>query len=383
MNNSLTENNYIYIPNFISEASAKVMSHNFKKYCKDNEILGDNQAPNSSAKYDFIDFLELLCEKSPVVSHIIGETVLPTYSYARVYKDGSVLERHRDRDACEISLTVHLDGDEEWPIYIETPTGEEVELILKPGDAMLYLGCVADHWRNQFLGREYVQVFLHYVRSRGDKSYAYFDKNKEKSKQEKNNDEKKPSSISKYKKNLNDYIIVLDNIIPHDLCDEILNEYTLTDEWKRAQVGYNEINETRNVDTIGISSSSIIEKNLEKRKIIDEKIFKVAGEAIKRYNIIFPNCQIEQDSGYDLLKYNVGQYYLQHTDSYKLHPRSVSCSFALNDDYDGGEFAFFDRELVYKLKKGSIIMFPSSFMYPHEIMPITKGTRYSIVTWFI
>jgi hypothetical protein len=111
----------------------------------------------------------------------------------------------------------------------------------------------------------------------------------EKSKQEKNNDEKKPLLISKYKKNLNDYIIVLDNIIPHDLCDEILNEYALTDEWRRAQVGYNEINETRNVDTIGISSPSIIEKNLEKRKIIDEKIFKVAGEAIKRYNIIFPN----------------------------------------------------------------------------------------------
>jgi predicted 2-oxoglutarate/Fe(II)-dependent dioxygenase YbiX len=66
-----------------------------------------------------------------------------------------------------------------------------------------------------------------------------------------------------------------------------------------------------------------------------------------------------------------------------MHPRSVSCSFALNDDYEGGEFAFFDRELKYKLKKGSILLFPSSFMYPHEIMPVTKGTRYSIVTWFI
>ena len=44
---------------------------------------------------------------------------------------------------------------------------------------MLYLGCVADHWRNQFLGKEYVQVFLHYVRSRGDKAYTYFDKKKD------------------------------------------------------------------------------------------------------------------------------------------------------------------------------------------------------------
>jgi len=61
----------------------------------------------------------------------------------------------------------------------------------------------------------------------------------------------------------------------------------------------------------------------------------------------------------------------------------VSCSFALNDDFGGGEFAFFDRELIYNLKKGSVIMFPSNFMYPHEIMPVIKGTRYSIITWFV
>jgi predicted 2-oxoglutarate/Fe(II)-dependent dioxygenase YbiX len=92
---------------------------------------------------------------------------------------------------------------------------------------------------------------------------------------------------------------------------------------------------------------------------------------------------IEQDSGYELLRYKEGQFYIQHTDSFKDCPRAVSCSFALNDDYEGGEFAFFDRELVYNLKKGSCIMFPSNFMYPHEIMPTTSGTRYSIITWFI
>ena len=36
-----------------------------------------------------------------------------------------------------------------------------------------------------------------------------------------------------------------------------------------------------------------------------------------------------------------------------------------------------------KLKKADAIMFPSNFMYPHEIMPVTQGTRYSIITWFI
>ena len=60
----------------------------------------------------------------------------------------------------------------------------------------------------------------------------------------------------------------------------------------------------------------------------------------------------------------------------------LSMIINLNDDYDGGEFAFFDRKLKHKIKKGSAIVFPSNFMYPHEILPVTKGTRYSIITWF-
>lgn len=381
MNTTLTENNYIYIPNFISEASAKIMASNFKKHCEDNNVTGDSQAENSSSEYNFIDFLEMLCEKSPIVSQIIGETVLPTYSYARVYRNGSILKKHKDRDACEISLTIHLDGDKEWPIYIETPKGEEVELILKPGDAMLYLGCVSDHWRNQFLGREYIQVFLHYVRSRGNKSYAYFDKIKEN-----NNTKTQQENINKlsYKKNLEDYIVVLENIFPEDLCEKIEKEYFNSQDWIVSKIGSEEVDlSIRNVNCVPLSLQEIIFKNFEIRKHIDQEIFKISGEAIQKYRDFFPFCTIQQDSGYELLRYNVGQFYTQHVDSYKLNPRAISCSFAINDDYEGGEFAFFDGELKYNLKKGSAILFPSNFMYPHEIMPVTKGTRYSIITWFI
>ena len=112
-------------------------------------------------------------------------------------------------------------------------------------------------------------------------------------------------------------------------------------------------------------------------------LFSIAGQAIKEYVRNFNHAEIEQDSGYELLRYKESGFYTQHKDSFKDRPRAVSCSFALNDDYEGGEFAFFDRELVYNLKKGSCIMFPSNFMYPHEIMPVTSGTRYSIVTWFV
>jgi len=84
-----------------------------------------------------------------------------------------------------------------------------------------------------------------------------------------------------------------------------------------------------------------------------------------------------------LLRYQEGEFYTEHTDHFLQNPRIVSCSFALNDDFEGGEFGFFDRKIIYKLSKGSALMFPSNFLYPHEIMPITKKIRYSIITWFI
>lgn len=185
-------------------------------------------------------------------------------------------------------------------------------------------------------------------------------------------------------KNINDYIITFDGVITDALCDAILEEFSDETEWQKTVVGDGRVNDkVRTAETVVLSYPHVIEKNPKVRAKLDKYVFASAGLAIKKYNEKFDNCKIQEDSGYELLRYKEDQFYIQHTDSFKDRPRAVSCSFALNDDYEGGEFAFFDRELVYKLKKGSCIMFPSNFMYPHEIMPVTSGTRYSIVTWFV
>ena len=178
MNTQLEQNNFLFVPNFISQERAQALSQEFFILERDNKCAKDNQAPNSPAIYNFKLFLELLCEKTNEVTNLIEEQVLPTYTYARIYKNGEVLNRHRDRPACEISLTLHIGGDASWSIGIQKPSGEEVDLNLNMGDAMLYLGCKADHWRNTpFSGQNYSQVFLHYVRSNGPNAWAYFDKN--------------------------------------------------------------------------------------------------------------------------------------------------------------------------------------------------------------
>jgi predicted 2-oxoglutarate/Fe(II)-dependent dioxygenase YbiX len=302
---------------------------------------------------------------------------LPTYSYARVYKKGDVLAKHVDRDACEISLTIHLDGDEDWSIYIENPSGDKIPVTLKSGDALLYLGCTAPHWRESFTGNFYSQVFLHYVRSNDKKSYTYFDKVTEKT----NNTDNRLNSSAKLKK----FINIFENILSEELCDKIISEYANDNLWSDSKVAGGRVDTlVRNCKIINMSFSESLLKNLSIRKDLDDRIFNVAGQIINQLRDKYEHLKsISKDTGYDLLKYDIGGFYTQHTDSFTEQQRTISCSFILNDDYEGGEFAFFDRELKYKLKKGSAITFPSNFMFPHEIMPVTKGTRYSIITWFI
>jgi hypothetical protein len=172
----IIQNNYLVVPSFITSGEAVSLADQFKEHCKKFNLAGDAQAPNSQAMYNFMPFVRLMVNKTPYVNELLGEEVLPTYTYARTYKNGSVLERHRDRAACEISFTLNLTKDVDWPIYFQRPDSSETLVELNSGDAILYLGCQADHWRNKFEGTEHVQLFMHYVRSNGTKSWAFFDK---------------------------------------------------------------------------------------------------------------------------------------------------------------------------------------------------------------
>jgi predicted 2-oxoglutarate/Fe(II)-dependent dioxygenase YbiX len=187
---------------------------------------------------------------------------------------------------------------------------------------------------------------------------------------------------------LKDYILVLEDILPEELCDSILNEYENSNEWLNATIGgknYKDyINKKiRNCKTIEMSLNEVIEKNKKVRKILDDQVFECAKKSIENYNEKFKQAYISKDVGYKLLKYEKGSFFTQHVDSSTEKFRTISCSFILNDNFKGGEFGFFNNTLVYSLKKRSAIMFPSNFLYPHSVLPVIKGTRYSIVTWFI
>ena len=132
---------------------------------------------------------------------VLGRKLYNTYYYDRFYFPGQALSRHADRDACEISVTVHISSnniEDPWAIWIKTPDtytdenrtfiskrGENRSVILSPGDGMIYKGCERPHWRDPLpfprdpsseLGTAYYhQVFFHYVLADGIRSHCAFD----------------------------------------------------------------------------------------------------------------------------------------------------------------------------------------------------------------
>jgi len=84
---------------------------------------------------------------------------------------------------------------------------------------------------------------------------------------------------------------------------------------------------------------------------------------------------------YNVLKYGRGQRFVAHVDDGKKQLRRISLVHYINDDYEGGEIVFDFWDLVVKPKAGQTLMFPSNFMYKHEVMPVMNGVRYAVVQW--
>ena len=125
----------------------------------------DEQIPNTPAWHDDLAMKNLMSYLTPDMEKHTGESLIPTYSYLRVYKKGDVLKRHIDKNSCQFSVTLTLmrePNDDIWPIYLETNGIYKVDL--EAGDGLIYRGTVSPHWRDKFEGSRLAQVFLHYVR---------------------------------------------------------------------------------------------------------------------------------------------------------------------------------------------------------------------------
>ena len=96
-----------------------------------------------------------------------------------------------------------------------------------------------------------------------------------------------------------------------------------------------------------------------------------------------------QMASLEALKYEKGGKYVVNSDHSGLIPRTISVILFLNNDYKGGELNFHDpkdHNKIYKTikpKPGRCVLWPSNFLFPHSVSPVTKGKRYTIVSWLI
>jgi len=136
----------------------------------------DPQVPNAYSHYSDLVMETLLSKLKPLLEAETELKLHSTYSFARLYKKGDELKRHKDRYSCEVSTTLNLGGDP-WAIFLE-PSGEEgkdgLEILLESGDMLIYEGEKVEHWREKFNGESCGQVFLHY----NDASLDASEKNK-------------------------------------------------------------------------------------------------------------------------------------------------------------------------------------------------------------
>ena len=164
------------------------------------------QVPGALARYNHPQYKRIHTGIRKKIEKVIGRKLYNTYYYDRYYFPGQKLERHADRDACEISVSIHVstnlsEEESNWPIGIKTPdiytdetntevkmVGEDRSVILNPGDGVIYKGCERPHWRDAMPGKKkgwltrkeyyYHQIFFHYVLQDGQRAQCAWDRAK-------------------------------------------------------------------------------------------------------------------------------------------------------------------------------------------------------------
>lgn len=314
--------------------------------------------------------LGLLCER---VSKEAGKELLPTYTYCRIYTLGNELAPHRDRPSCEWSVTLNVAQTEPWPIYMDG-----TEVIQNVGDGALYQGCDVYHWRKPFKGQEYIQVFLHYVNKDGPyKDHVYDSGDK--------GVFTEPEIQFKFTRtnpNLQQWYKFPHGFTPEE-CDTIVTMFK-GQELQKASVGDDD-------------------KGVVDEKLRRSMIFWVPK--IKRnawiYERILNLCGIAND---EMFRFDLSemieplqftQYDASFQGKYDWHvdcggrelqgnrKLSVVVQLSCPTEYEGGELQFGtsvdERIEVSEKMKGTVIIFPSYMR--HRATEVTKGVRYSLVTW--
>jgi hypothetical protein len=181
--NSFQSEGFVKVTEFFDLPTISLVSEYFENKLARGEIdivpQNDPAFDSTAIGYYADPLAEVLLKKATsFVSETVGEKVIPTYSFFRVYRPGEKLARHTDRESCEVSVTINIASvGLENKVHMHSPNGSEVSFLLSPGDAAVYKGCEVEHWREPLKeGQLVVQFMLHYVKEKGNCAEFALDK---------------------------------------------------------------------------------------------------------------------------------------------------------------------------------------------------------------
>ena len=146
-------------------------------------------------------------------------------------------------------------------------------------------------------------------------------------------------------------------------------------------------------------TSWIVDKQTRDTQIVPmgplfPKIEDLFRNAVREIINPFYQCEVDSSEIPQVLSYGIGGHYKPHIDGEsiwmtprgekiwkKSTDRDLSIVFYLNDDFEGGDFIFPELNIRVRPEPGMMVCFPSNHHYSHGVEPVTKGKRYSIVSW--
>ena len=180
---------------------------------------------------------------------------------------------------------------------------------------------------------------------------------------------------------ISDYIFFYPDVMDTKTCNDIVSHYDINAEWQPStfSTAYKNTGTSRvGMDEHWIKSQTPYYNDLKKS----------FDYCVNDYISVHDKIKILEYTNLRINRYGTGGFMQSHIDNIhhshgqkQGYPHITSLIF-LNDDYEGGEFVICGDKYIEKIQ-GSAIVFPSNFMYPHEVKKVTKGKRFSVMTWIL
>jgi hypothetical protein len=183
---------------------------------------------------------------------------------------------------------------------------------------------------------------------------------------------------------IKNFIKIYDEVLPWNILSNLIR-FANNSNFEKGKVGSeSETNfNIRRTFTLPLSNLSNSISNVHWFNLLNSYF----NKNLKQYKFDTNSLDYEYKNIFDIeiLKYENTGFYTWHVDHFADIPRTMSCILLLNNDYEGGNLCFRNPdgsgEWEVEVRPNRMIVWPSNFLYPHTVKPVTKGTRYSVVAW--